>query len=120
MFDARNDCHLKGSCCMDELDLAILRELQDDGQLSLAELGRRVGLTAAPVQRRVRSLERDGWITRYVALLDPVRARRAFEVFVQVWLEVESRPLLLEFEDAVRELPEITECHRTTGDAHYL
>jgi Lrp/AsnC family leucine-responsive transcriptional regulator len=105
---------------MDEVDLAILRELQEDGRLGLAELGRRVGLTAAPVQRRLRALEHEGWISRYVALVDPRRARRAFEVFLEVLLEVESRRALELFEDGVRALPEITECHRVSGRSHYL
>lgn len=105
---------------MDDVDMAILRELQDDGHLSLVELGRRVGLTAAPVQRRVRALERDGWISRYVALVDPRRARRTFEVFVEVELAEESGPLLAIFEERIGHLPEIVECHRTSGRQHYL
>jgi len=105
---------------MDEVDLAILRELQVDGRLSLADLGHRVGLTAAPVQRRLRALEREGWITAYVALVDPGLARRTFEVFLEVFLDVESRQAFEQFEDGVRGLPEITECHRVTGASHYL
>jgi len=105
---------------MDEVDLAILRELQVDGRLSLADLGHRVGLTAAPVQRRLRALEREGWISRYVALVDPGLARRTFEVFLEVLLEVESRQAFDLFEDGVKSLPEITECHRVTGSSHYL
>ena len=105
---------------MDEVDLAILSELQVDGRLSLADLGHRVGLTAAPVQRRLRALEREGWISRYVALVDPRLARRAFEVFLEVLLEAESGQAFQAFEDEVRGLPEITECHRVTGSSHYL
>lgn len=100
--------------------MAILRELQEDGHLTLVELGRRVGLSAAPVQRRVRALERDGWISRYVALVDPRRARRTFEVFVEIELSEESGPLLAIFEEQVGRLPEIMECHRTSGRTHYL
>jgi Lrp/AsnC family transcriptional regulator, leucine-responsive regulatory protein len=105
---------------MDEVDLAILNELQEDGHLSLVELGQRVGLSAAPVQRRLRGLEREGWITAYVALVDPHRARLAFETFVEIEVEYESPPALLAFEDRVQELREVTECYRIAGDAHYL
>ncbi len=105
---------------MDAVDLAILRELQEDGHVSLVELGRRVGLTAAPVQRRLRALERDGWISRYVALVDPRRARRSFEVFLEVELADESRNTLALFEENVNQLPEITECHRISGRVTYL
>jgi Lrp/AsnC family transcriptional regulator, leucine-responsive regulatory protein len=105
---------------MDDVDLAILRELQEDGHLSLVELGRRVGLSAAPVQRRVRSLEREGWIERYVAFVDRRLAHRSFEVFLEVALETESRDALQAFEEGVHALPEIMECHRVTGTPQYL
>ncbi len=105
---------------MDDVDLAILRELQVDGHLSLVELGRRVGLTAAPVQRRLRSLEQDGWISRYVAIVDPRRARSAFEVFLEVELADESRQTLALFEESIGELPEVTECYRISGRMNYL
>lgn len=105
---------------MDELDLAILRELQEDGRMSLGQLGQRIGLTPAPVQRRVRALEREGWITRYAALLDAHLIRRTFVVFVEVLLKVESGQGLQSFEKAISELPEVTECHRITGKHHYL
>lgn len=105
---------------MDHVDLAILRELQEDGRLSLGQLGQRVGLTSAPVQRRLRALERQGWITGYVALVDARRVHRTFEVFLEVLLEVESGRALQRFEDGVRDLPEVTECHRITGQYHYL
>ena len=105
---------------MDEIDLAILGQLQSDSRLSLAELGRRVGLTSAPVQRRLRSLERDGWVSRYVALLSPGHVHRTFEVYLEVELVTESRPVLDAFEERVTQLPEVLECHRISGDVHYL
>lgn len=105
---------------MDDVDVAILNELQKDSRLSLAELGRRVGLTAAPVQRRLRSLERDGWVTAYVAIVSPARAGLQFEAFVEVELEAETPRLLAAFEDGVAGVSEVTECHRITGAAHYL
>lgn len=108
------------SARMDEVDLAILSELQKDGRLSLSELGKRVRLTQAPVQRRLRSLEREGWITHYVALLDAGLVRRSFVAFVEVLLEVESEQSLQRFEQAIGDLPEVTECHRITGKYHYL
>jgi len=72
------------------------------------------------VQRRLRSLERDGWVTRYVALVDPQLAHRTFEVFLEVLLQTESGGAGQLFEDAVREIPDVVECHRVTGTSHYL
>jgi DNA-binding Lrp family transcriptional regulator len=105
---------------MDEVDLAILNELQENGRLTLVELGRRVGLTAAPVQRRLHGLERDGWIAAYVALVNVRRAQLQFETFVEVEVEVESRVALLAFEVRIQQLREVTECYRIAGAAHYL
>ena len=56
---------------LDETDILILRELQDDGHLTIKELSQRVHLSVSPVYERVRRLEREGFIKRYVAVLDP-------------------------------------------------
>ncbi|MET8299507.1 Lrp/AsnC family transcriptional regulator, partial [Streptomyces sp. NPDC005180] len=69
---------------MDEIDRAILRELQDDGRLSNQELAQRVGLTPSPCMRRVRQLEQDGVIQGYRAVIDPDAVGRAFEVLVSI------------------------------------
>lgn len=105
---------------MDDIDLAILSELQANGRITLAALGRTVGLSEAPVQRRVRALERDGWIDRYVALVNATRAQRSCEVFLEVYLEAETARALGAFESGASALPEVVECHRVAGESRYL
>jgi Lrp/AsnC family leucine-responsive transcriptional regulator len=105
---------------MDGIDLAILKAVQEQGRLTLAALARQVGLSEAPVQRRLRALERSGWVDRYVALLSPQAVNRSTEVFVEVYLASESAANTSAFEHAVMAIPEVVECHRLIGDAQYL
>jgi Lrp/AsnC family leucine-responsive transcriptional regulator len=105
---------------MDEIDVELLRRLQEDGRQTLAALGRAVGLSEAPVQRRVRALEAAGIVRGYVALLDEHLVGVDFEVFVEIQLAAETPGGLREFEERVNALDEVVDCHRTTGDYQYL
>jgi Lrp/AsnC family leucine-responsive transcriptional regulator len=105
---------------MDDIDLEILRALQEDGKLTLRGLGTRVGLSDAPIQRRLRSLERGGWIQRYVAVLDPIRTNLNFVVFLNVEFDPESIGARDDLERRIVDLPEVVECHRVTGSSQYL
>jgi DNA-binding Lrp family transcriptional regulator len=105
---------------MDAIDLALLRAVQEDGRLTLMALGQRVGLTEAPVQRRLRALEAGGWIAAYVALVDGSLIGLDFEVFVEVQLAQETPGGLRDFEDQIEELEPVVECHRVSGDFQYL
>ncbi|MEV8096718.1 Lrp/AsnC family transcriptional regulator [Kitasatospora sp. NPDC085879] len=99
---------------MDEIDLRILRELQEDGRLTNQELAQRVGLTASPCMRRVRQLEQDGVIRGYRAVLDPEAVGRGFEVLVSV--EVKRDRLAVEaFEAALQDIPDVVEAYRLFG-----
>ena len=98
---------------VDVTDLRLLAELQDDARLSLAELGRRVGLSAPAVADRVSRLERDGVITGYRALVNPALVGLSLTVVLRV------RPANGQIQtvaDLSRRTPEIVECHRVTGD----
>jgi Lrp/AsnC family transcriptional regulator, leucine-responsive regulatory protein len=100
----------------DGTDLRILVELQANARLSLAELGRRVGLSAPAVADRVQRLEDTGVITGYHAEVDP----RALGF--PVTLMVRVRPAVREVQRIAKiaqEIPEIVECHRMTGDDCY-
>jgi len=69
---------------------------------------------------RVRALEKSGYISRYVSLLDPLRVGLKVSVFIQVTLEKQIEPALETFERAIRDRPEVMECYLMTGDADYL
>ena len=105
---------------MDAIDLRILQNLQKDARISNVELARAVNLSPSPCLARVRALERDGVIERYVTLLDPKKLGLTVSVLVQVTLEKQIEPALEAFEKAVRDRPEVMECYLMTGDADYL
>ncbi|HZM35746.1 MAG TPA: Lrp/AsnC family transcriptional regulator [Burkholderiales bacterium] len=105
---------------MDAIDLRILERLQQDARISNVELARAVNLSPSPCLARVRALEKDGTIARYVTLLDAKKIGITVSVLVQVTLEKQVEPALEAFERAVRERPEVMECYLMTGDADYL
>lgn len=100
---------------LDKFDLAILRELQQDGRLSNAELAARVGLSAAPCWRRVRALEEAGFITGYRAILDRQKIGLGVLAFVRLDAERNSGNVTRELEEAIRAIPEIIACHYISG-----
>lgn len=98
---------------IDDIDRRILEQLQADGRLSLAELGRRVSLSAPAVAERVARLERDGVITGYHARVSP----RAIGYPVSAVVRVAPTSGSLErIRGIARETPEVVECHRITGE----
>jgi DNA-binding Lrp family transcriptional regulator len=104
----------------DPINVRLLKELQRDCRLSLAELGQRVGLSPSACHRRVQQLEEAGIIAGYGARLDARRLGYAMEFFVEVSLKSQSDKALAAFERAVRAQPEILECHLMTGGSDYL
>jgi Lrp/AsnC family leucine-responsive transcriptional regulator len=92
---------------LDATDLKILRLLQDDGRMSLAELAAKVGLSASPCLRRVRLLEKAGVIARYVAVLDQRAVGLPVSVFVSVKLEKQREELLDRFAKTIARWPEL-------------
>ncbi|MGH8683458.1 MAG: Lrp/AsnC family transcriptional regulator [Burkholderiales bacterium] len=105
---------------LDATDWQILDRLQDDARLSNVDLARAVNLSPSPCLARVRRLEEQGLVRRYVTLLDPVKLGLTVSVFIQVTLEKQIEPALEAFERAVRARPEVMECYLMTGDADYL
>jgi DNA-binding Lrp family transcriptional regulator len=105
---------------VDQIDRAILAELQADGRLTVTELADRVRLTPGPCHRRLRELERSGVITGYRALVDPAAVGLGFEALVQVTLERGDAGTVTAFEAAVADLPQVRHAERLFGDPDYL
>jgi DNA-binding Lrp family transcriptional regulator len=105
---------------LDEIDRRILAELQDDGRMTNVELAGRVGLTAPPCLRRVRALEESGVIGGYHAEVDPAKLGFSIMVFALVSLKSQAEDALRQFEDHMRTLPEVRECHMLNGEIDFI
>jgi len=105
---------------VDKLDRKILDLLQEDGTLTAAAIADRVGLSKAPCWRRIRQLQEDGVIRQTVALLDARAVNVGTTVFVTLKTANHSATWFEQFVSSVREIPEITEIYRMSGDVDYL
>ena len=105
---------------LDEFDLKILRVLQENARVTTQELAERVGLSATPCARRVKRMEDEGVIDRYVTLLDPEQLGIGLRVFVNVRLNTQAAKTFDAFEAAVRKLPEVMGCYLLAGNYDYL
>ena len=105
---------------MDKLDAKILDLLQADGALSAAEIADRIGLSKAPCWRRIQKLKDEGVIRGTVALLEARALNVGTTVFVTLKTGNHSEAWFEKFVRAVRDIPEVTEIHRMSGDVDYL
>jgi len=105
---------------LDETDKALLALVQKDATLSLAEMSERVHLSTTPCWRRLQRLERDGYIARRVALLDPDRMNVPITVFVAVRTDQHNEAWLATFAEGVASVPEVVEIYRMAGEIDYL
>lgn len=105
---------------VDRTDLLILQALQQNARLTVKELAAQVNLSSTPVFERWRRLEREGYIRRYVAIVDAEKMQQGFVVFCQVKLRRLNSDIALDFTSRVREMPEVTECYNISGHFDYL
>jgi Lrp/AsnC family transcriptional regulator len=105
---------------MDKQDRKILDLLQKDGALTAAELAERIGLSKAPCWRRIKRLEEEGVIKQTVALLNARHLNLGTTVFVTLKTANHSEAWFEKFVKAVRDIPEVVEIHRMSGDVDYL
>jgi Lrp/AsnC family transcriptional regulator, leucine-responsive regulatory protein len=105
---------------LDRIDIAILRELQQNARITNAELARAVNLSPTPCFNRVRALEKLGLFRQQVTLLDANALGLHINVFIQVSLEKQVEDALRRFEEAISQRPEVMECYLMSGDADYL
>ena len=105
---------------LDNKDRRILRVIQEEARVSNSELAERVGLSPSPCWRRVRTLEENGVIERYVTLVNAKAVGLPINVFATVTLEKQAESALELFEKAVKKRPEVMECNLMTGEFDYL
>lgn len=109
-----------GTTLLDAADKRILRELQRDASLPVAELAERVGLTASPCWRRVQRLKEAGVLSPLAYRVDPVAVNLSLTVFVAVRTASHNAEWLTDFHRAVDRIPEIVAVHRLAGQIDYL
>ncbi len=105
---------------LDRIDRKILRFLQGDGRLGNAELAKRVNVSPATCHRRTQRLFANGYIAGVRAEIAPDRVGRGALVMVGVVLDRSTPDSFAEFEDAIRRLPVVLDCHLVAGDFDYL
>ncbi len=105
---------------LDATDLQILRTLQKNAKLTTKELAEAVHLTPTPVFERQKRLERQGYIKKYVAVLDPDKLDQGLQVFCKVKLKQINHEIADAFVRRINRIPEVTECYNTSGNYDYL
>ncbi len=105
---------------MDRIDLRILDLLQHDATLSTSDIAEAVGLSTTPCWRRIQNLEKEGVITRRVALLDRDHLNVGVDAFVAIRTDEHNKRWLDAFAKAVAAFPEVIELYRMSGEVDYL
>ncbi len=105
---------------LDRIDLRILRDLQDQGRMTNVELARRAGISAPPCLRRVRALEKAGYIRGYHADLNAEELGFEVMFIALVGLDSQSEAVLSAFEGTMADWPEVRECHMARGPSDFV
>lgn len=105
---------------LDKVDLQILRTLQENARLTTKELAAQVSLSSTPVFERLKRLEREGYIKKYIAVLDADKLNQGFVVFCNVKLRRMNKDIAMEFTRIIQNIPEVTECYNISGSYDYL
>lgn len=105
---------------LDKVDLQILRTFQENARLTTKELAAQVSLSSTPVFERLKRLEREGYIKKYIAVLDADKLNQGFVVFCNVKLRRMNKDIAMEFTRIIQNIPEVTECYNISGSYDYL
>lgn len=105
---------------LDKIDLKILRTMQSNSKLTTKELAQQVNLSTTPVFERLKRLESEGYIKKYVAVLDADKLNFGFVVFCSVKLKRVNREIANDFIRVIQDIPEVSECYNISGEYDYL
>lgn len=105
---------------LDKIDKQILQTLQQRGRISNVDLSKEIDLSPTPCLERVRRLEKEGFIAKYVALSDPAKLGLGISAFIEVTLTNTATQDLQEFGNNMKKLPEVMACHMVAGGFDYL
>jgi len=105
---------------LDKVDTNILSILQKDSNRTTKSIAEELGMTTSPVFERIKKLEKEGYIKKYVAVLDNKKIGLKLVVFIGITLQGHTRSYLEKFVTEINNFPEIVECHRVSGNFDYL
>lgn len=105
---------------LDSIDIRILRALQQNAKLTTKELAAQVNLSPSPTFERQKRLEREGYIERYSAVINPRKVGMGFIVFCNIQLKKHGKEIGQQFMAAVQDIEEVTECYNTSGDYDFM
>lgn len=105
---------------LDEIDFKLLMLLQDDCKKTTKAYALALGLSTTAVYERIRRLEREEVIEKYVALVNESKVNKGFTVFCHVKLVQHIKEFVMQFEKQVQQLGEVTECYHVGGDYDYI
>lgn len=105
---------------LDETDIAIIQLLQEDAKIGIKHISEQLNLTKTPVYERIKKLEQEGIIEKYVALINAKKVGGNIIVFCSVSLDVQKLPEIETFKSAVKKLPEVLECYLMGGSNDFL
>src|SRR3970282_2513908 len=105
---------------LDPIDKKLLLLLQTDSKKTTKELSLKLNLSVTAVYERIKKLEREGVIDKYVVLLNKSKVEKGFVVFCHLRLIQHTKEFLTKFESEVIKLKEVLECHHVSGDYDYI
>ncbi|SHH02517.1 Lrp/AsnC family transcriptional regulator [Winogradskyella jejuensis] len=105
---------------LDHIDTQILAMLQNNSNRTTKSIADELGMTTSPIFERIKKLEKEGYIKKYVAVLDNKKIGLKLTVFIGITLQGHTRSYLEKFVTEINNFPEIVECHRVSGNFDYL
>lgn len=105
---------------LDAIDFRILSLLQENAKSTNKEIAARLGMTTTPIYERIKRLEEDGYIQKYVALVDRHKLDYALAAYCNVSLKEHAHSFLQQFEQQILAIPEVQECYHIAGSFDYL
>jgi len=105
---------------IDKIDKKILETLQENGRITNSDLAKIINISPPPTAERVKKLEKNGYIKKYVALIDPVKVGITCFTYVEVTLVRHGKDAIERFMGSIVKLDEVLECHHITGGADFL
>jgi len=105
---------------LDETDIKILKQLQENALITTKELASHLHLTPTPIYERIKRMERDGYIKKYIAILDNQMLKKGLTVFCNVSLKQHTKEIGKKFVEDIIALPEVVECYNISGEYDFM